>query len=365
VEGSRPPEPYDLRPTTYDLQPLQMKKVLETLLSGVSLGEDEAAEAMGVIMDGGATPAQVGAFLTALRLRGETVAEIAGFARAMRARSLPVPTTRHATLVDTCGTGGDAIKTFNISTAAAFVVAGAGAGVAKHGNRSVTSKCGSADVLEALGARLDLSPEAVGAGIDAVGVGFLFARSHHPAMKYAAPVRAELGFRTVFNLLGPLTNPAGARRQVIGVYDPALCEPVADVLARLGAEHVLVVHGAGGLDEVSTWGETVVAERRGSLGEVYRLTPAKLGLPEASPEAVAAGETPEENATLLRAVLDGSDRGPRRDILLANAAAALYVAHLADDPARNGVARAAEIIDSGAAVAKLDAFIAYTREAGH
>jgi anthranilate phosphoribosyltransferase len=336
-----------------------MQPTLQRLLSGAHLSADEAALAMTAVMDGAATPAQIAGLLTALRMKGETVDEITGFARVMREKAVRV-TTKRTPLVDTCGTGGDALKTFNISTTAAFVVAGAGVGVAKHGNRSVTSKCGSADVLEALGVRLDLSPEAVGRCIDAVGIGFLFARSHHPAMKHAAPVRAELGFRTVFNALGPLTNPAGATRQLIGVYDAALCEPLARALGNLGAEHVLVVHGGPGLDEVATFGETTVAEFRGGEVRAYALTARDLGLEEADPASLAPGEDTAASADLLRTVLDGA-QGPRRDIVLANAGAALYVAGVAET-LREGMAQAARAIDSGEARKRLDALIACTRD---
>lgn len=318
------------------------------------LSEAEAEAAMGKVMAGEATPAQLGALLTALRLKGESVEELTGFARGMRAHSLKVTTTRRP-LVDTCGTGGAARKTFNVSTTAAFVAAAAGVAIAKHGNRAATSKFGSADVLEALGARLDLSPESVGRCIDEVGIGFLFARSHHPAMKHAAPVRAELGFRTIFNALGPLTNPAGATRQVLGVYDGALCEPLATVLLRLGAEHVLVVHGKAGLDELSTFGETLVAEGRDGTVTTYTLTPADLGLSETTPEALAPHDDP---AATVRAILAG-EPGPRREIVLANAGAALYVAGSAES-LRAGIALAAQAIDSGAARTKLEQFVEFT-----
>ncbi|MES2461944.1 MAG: anthranilate phosphoribosyltransferase [Armatimonadota bacterium] len=336
-----------------------MKNALLKLTSGQTLDREEAAQAMTVIMDGDATPAQIGALLAALRVKGETVEEITGFARVMRERSLRVHTNRRP-LIDTCGTGGDTVKTFNISTAAAFVAAAAGAGVAKHGNRSVTSKCGSADVLETLGVCLDLSPEAVGRCIDTVGIGFLFARNHHPAMKYAAGPRAELGVRTVFNALGPLTNPARASRQVIGVYDSALCAPLAEVLGNLGSEHVLVVHGKAGLDEIATFGETLVAEYRNGTLRTFTLTPEMLGLSEATPADVAAGCDSAENAAFLRAVLSGEDRGPRRDIVLANASAALFVAGIVET-LPDGVQKAAETIDSGAAAATLDALISCTQ----
>lgn len=335
-----------------------MKDYLNRLIGGAHLTEAEAVAAMTTIMDGAATPSQIAALLTALRMKGETVDEITGFARVMRDKSLRVPTTRRP-LVDTCGTGGDTVKTFNISTAAAFVASAAGVAVAKHGNRSVTSKCGSADVLETLGVRLDLEPEAVGQCVDEVGIGFLFARNHHPAMKHAAPVRAEMGVRTVFNALGPLTNPAGATRQVVGVYNGALCERLARVLSNLGAEHVLVVHGEAGLDEIATFGPTTVAEARNGEVRTYTLTAADLGLPECNAADVAAGCDPTENAAYLLAILDGTDTGPRRDIVLANAAAALYVAGLVDS-LRQGVAAAREILTSGAARDRVDALRSFT-----
>lgn len=334
------------------------EQTLQTLIEGRHLSEAQAANAMTRIMDGAATPAQIGALLTALRMKGETVDEITGFARVMRARSVQVPTTRQP-LVDTCGTGGDACNTFNISTTAAFVVAAANVAVAKHGNRAASSKCGSADVLEALGVRLDLTPETVGRAIDEVGIGFMFARNHHPAMKHAAGPRAELGIRTVFNALGPLTNPAGTTRQLIGVYDPALCPLLAQVLANLGSERVMIVHGSAGLDEIATFGETTVTELRDGNLETYTLTPESLGLPAADLADLAPGRDPAESAAILLTVLDG-ERGPRRDIVLANAAAALFVAGVADD-LRDGIRRAESLIDSGAARQKVDALIAFTQ----
>jgi anthranilate phosphoribosyltransferase len=337
-----------------------IQSTLQKLIERRHLTEDEAIEMMTRIMDGEATPSQIAGLLTALRMKGEIVDEFTGFARVMRARSVHVPTTRRP-LVDTCGTGGDLCKTFNISTAAAFVVAAAGVGVAKHGNRSVTSKCGSADVLEALGIRLDLNPAQVGRAIDEVGIGFLFARAHHPAMKQVAGPRQELGIRTVFNALGPLTNPAGARRQLIGVYDPDLCPLLARVLGNLGSEHVLVVHGADGLDEISTLGETTVTELKNGALRTYALTPEALGLATAAPSDIGAGATPDENAALLLAVLEGQP-GPRRDIVLANAAAALLVAGVAETLTA-GVARAGSLIDDGSARAKLEALRRFTQEA--
>lgn len=331
-----------------------VKEILAAVIRGRSLTEVEAEAAMGLIMSGAATPAQLAAFLTALRLKGETVEELTGFARGMRAQSVKVHTSR-TPLVDTCGTGGAALKTFNVSTTAAFVAAGAGLAIAKHGNRAVTSKFGSADALEALGVRLDLSPERVGESLDAVGIGFLFARSHHPAMRHAGPIRAELGFRTFFNALGPLTNPAGATRQVLGVYDAALCEPLAQVLLRLGAEHVLIVHGEAGLDEIATFGTTRIAEGKNGTVTVSTLTAADLGLSETTPEAVAPSESPAET---IRAVLAGQP-GPHRELVLANAGAALYVGGAAAS-LKDGIALAATVIDSGAAMDKLEQFVEFT-----
>ena len=339
-----------------------MKTALEKLIAGIPLSEADAARAMTALTDGTATPAQTGALLALLRAKGETVAEITGFARVLREKAVRVETARRP-LLDTCGTGGDAVKTFNISTGAAFVAAACGVAVAKHGNRAVTSRCGSADVLESLGVRLDLTPGAVGRCVDAVGIGFLFARAHHPAMRHAAPVRAELGFRTVFNALGPLTNPAGATRQTIGVYDAALCEPLAHVLGNLGAEHALVVHGGPGLDEIATWGETFVAEWQNGAVRTYTLTPRDLDLPEADPADLLPGADAAESATILRRVLDGSDSGARAAIVAANAGAALYVAGVATTMA-GGVALARETLRSGTAAAKLDELIAWTHNEG-
>lgn len=335
-----------------------MKNKLEHVIRGGHLTEAQAAEAMNAIMDGDATGAQIGALLASLRMKGETIEEITGFARVMRERAVSVPTTR-TPLLDTCGTGGDTVKTFNVSTAAAFVAAAAGAFVAKHGNRSVTSRCGSADVLEALGVRLDLTPDAVGRCVDTVGIGFLFARSHHPAMKHAAGARSEMGIRTVFNALGPLTNPAGATRQVVGVYDAALCPVLARVLLNLGAQHVLVVHGQVGLDEIATFGVTTIAEGKNGAVETYEITPATLGLPESQPADVAPADDAAGNAQLLLGVLSGADTGPRRAIVQANAGAALYVTGLAPS-LKAGAAQAGAILESGAARAKVDELRALT-----
>jgi len=323
------------------------------------LSEGEAADVMRGIMTGEASPAQIGAFLASLRMKGETVDEVTGMARVMREHALRVETD--GIVVDTCGTGGDASGTFNVSTAAAFVVAGAGAKVAKHGNRAMSSGCGSADVLEALGARIDLDPGQVAQCLERTGIGFMFAQVFHPAMKYVAPARREIGIRTVFNILGPLTNPAGARYQLLGVARAELAPMIAAVLARLGTHHALVVHGDGGLDELSLTGESHVHEvKDGDIREYY-VSPEELGLSRAPLEAVKGG-TPEENAARLRAVL-GGERGPVRDIVALNAAAALVAADMAPE-LEPGVRMAEAAIDSGAAKSKLEAFVAVSRTFG-
>ncbi len=320
------------------------------------LTEDEAAGCMEELMTGGATPAQFAAFVTALRMKGETVDEIAGMARVMREKSSRIEID--GPLLDTCGTGGDASGSFNVSTCAAFVAAGAGARVAKHGNRAMTSKSGSADVLEALGAKIDLTPEQVKACIERAGIGFMFAQSFHPAMKHVAPARREIGIRTVFNLLGPLTNPAGARRQVLGVPRPELVETLAAVLQRLGAEHALVVHGDDGFDELSICGPSTIAEVTPAGIRTYQVTPEDAGL-AAHEVGDLRGGTAEQNAAEMRLVLDGAP-GALRDFVLINAAAALVAWGAATDLAA-GAQLAAQSIDSGAALRKLDAFVAATQ----
>jgi len=323
---------------------------------GRSLSEAEAAAVMEEIMSGEATPAQLGAFLVALRLKGETVEEIAGMARVMRDKALRVP-FEGTPLLDTCGTGGDGMGTFNVSTAAAFVAAGAGAVVAKHGNRAMTSHCGSADVLEALGAKIDLPPEGVAHCLREVGVGFMFAPVFHPAMRFAAGPRREIGVRSVFNILGPLTNPAGAKAQVLGVADAAIGEKMIQVLGRLGCRHALVVHGEDGLDEMSLGSSTLVYELKEGNIRSYKVTPEEVGLRQAGGQAVKGG-SPEENAAAMRAVF-GGEQGPLRDIVLLNSAAALAAGDKAATLA-DGVPLAAQAIDSGAAGEKLERFIEVT-----
>jgi len=333
---------------------------LRDVVDGRSLSEDRAYAVMSQIMDGEATPAQIGGLLAAMRAKRETIDEIVGFARAMREHSVRVETHRRP-LVDTCGTGGDGKGTFNVSTTAAFVVAGAGVAVAKHGNRAASSRCGSADVLEALGVNLDLTAAQVGACIDEVGIGFLFAQRHHPAMKHAAQPRRELGIRTVFNVLGPLTNPACAAHQVLGVFDAGLCPMLAEALGRLGSTEAMVVHGEDGLDEISVCARTCVSHLVRGRVQTQALDARDL-LPGASPpdpQALRGGESPAENAAILRAVLAG-ESGPRRDIVLLNAAAALVTAGAADGW-QGALALAGASIDSGAAARTLDDLITTTR----
>jgi anthranilate phosphoribosyltransferase len=326
------------------------------LVGGGDLTRAEMVELMGEVADGGATPAQVGAFLAALRLKGETVDEIAGAAQVMRERADRIRVDREV-FVDTCGTGGDGRNTFNISTTAAFAVAGAGVAVAKHGNRSVSSKCGSADVLAALGVDVDAPKDRVERCIAEVGIGFLFAPRLHPAFKAVAGIRRELAIRTVFNLLGPLANPAGARHQVMGVYEPRWVPVIGGVLAALGAVHALVVHGDG-LDEIAVSGTTEVAEVRGGQVRTFTLVPEDLGVGRWPSDALAGGDA-AHNARITLDVLSGQ-RGAPRDAVLANAAAGLLVAGAAPD-LRAGVRMAADAVDRGAAREKLDLLVAASR----
>ena len=332
-----------------------MQAAIARLLDGHDLTREEAREAMNTIMSGQATPAQIGGFLVALRLKGETADEIAGCAEAMRAHVLAVRPKRED-LVDTAGTGGDGGRTFNISTAAALVAAAAGAGVAKHGNRAVSSNSGSADVLEALGFNLELPADRIAESIDTLGFGFLFAPTHHPAMKHAAPVRKELAARTVFNVLGPLTNPAGARAQVVGVYSPDLVKTLAEVLASLGARRAFVVHGAGGIDELSPAGPNLVCEVVDGGVREREIDPLELGIERCAPEALRGG-SPEENAAAIREVFAGGNGG-RRDAILLNAAGAIAAGGHAED-LREGLELARRTVASGAAAERLEALIAF------
>ncbi|MEN6429415.1 MAG: anthranilate phosphoribosyltransferase [Coriobacteriales bacterium] len=329
---------------------------------GGSLDEDEAERVMGIVMDGEATPSQISALIVGLRMKGETVDEIAGFARAMRDRATPVRPGRSG-CIDTCGTGGDGLHTFNISTAAAFVVAGAGVPVAKHGNRAVSSGAGSADVLEALGVDITLPPADVARCIDECGVGFLFAQSLHASMRHAGPTRTEIGIRTVFNILGPLTNPAGAKRQLLGVYDTRLTRVLAEVSGRLGSERTLVVNGHPGMDEVSVSGPTTVADYDAETGEVrqYTIVPEEVGIPRSALADIAGGNA-AENAALVRSVLAG-ERSARRDVVVLNAAVALVAAGVAHDLAE-GVVQARESVDSGRAAEALDRLVALSSRLG-
>ncbi len=335
-----------------------MKQTIEKVVNHYPLSEVEAEEAMGQIMEGEATPAQIAALITALRLKGETVEEIAGFARAMRAKVSRIAPRCHQ-MVDTCGTGGDQRFTFNISTTAAFVVAGAGLAVAKHGNRSVSSRCGSADVLEALGVNVAVTPAEVERCLEETGIGFLFAPVFHAAMKHAVGPRREIGIRTVFNLLGPLTNPAGAQIQLLGVYDPNLTGVIACVLRKLGACRAMIVHGSDGLDEITHTGQTRISELNGDQIKTYYLEPSDLGLRQGCLEEILGGDA-EANARITRDVLNGVP-GPCRDVVLMNAAAALVVGGKVDT-IRDGVQLAAEIIDSGAAMAKLERLVSFTSQ---
>jgi anthranilate phosphoribosyltransferase len=336
-----------------------IQAVISKLLDGTQLARAEARAVMDEIMRGEATPAQIGGFLIALRAKGETTDEITGCAEAMRDHVLAVRPSRDD-LVDTAGTGGDGAHTINISTAAALVAAAAGAAVAKHGNRAVSSACGSADVLEALGFTLELEPQRIAKSIDELGFGFLFAPSHHPAMRHAAAVRKELATRTVFNVLGPLTNPAGARAQVVGVYSPELVRTIAEVLARLGARRAYVVHGGGGIDELSPVGPNLVAEVVDGKVLERRLDPeAELGIARCSVDELRGG-SPAENAEAIRQVFAGKNGG-RRDAILLNAAGAIAAGgHAAD--LREGLEVARRAIDSGAAGERLELLIAFSRE---
>jgi anthranilate phosphoribosyltransferase len=331
---------------------------IAAVAEGRSLTRDEAREVMGVVMRGEATPAQIGGLLVGLRAKGETVDEITGFAEAMREHVLPVRPTR-APLVDVVGTGGDGARTFNLSTAAAIVAAAGGAAVAKHGNRAASSACGSADVLEELGLALELPPERIAASIDDHGFGFMFARVHHPAMRHAAPVRQELGTRTVFNVLGPLANPAGARDGVFGVYSAELARTYAEALAGLGARRAIVVHGSGAIDELSPAGPNLVVEVVDGDIRESAIDPRDVGIAPCDPGELRGG-TPPENAAAIRRVLEG-EPGARRDAVVLNAAGALVAAGVADDLA-DGVVLAARALDTGEAGATLEELVGFSQE---
>jgi anthranilate phosphoribosyltransferase len=340
---------------------MQIQQAIKKLIDKISISSQEMQEIMRIIMSGGATDAQIAGFLIALRCKGETVEEIAAAVEVMRDLATRVPVTG-AHVVDTCGTGGDGANTFNISTSAAFVVAAAGGQVAKHGNRSVSSRCGSADVLEAAGVILDLTPEQVAQCVHETGVGFLFAPKHHGAMKHTITVRKELGVRTLFNLLGPLANPASAPNQLIGVFAKEWVEPLAQVLKKLGSQHVLVVHAEDGLDEISIASETYVAELKDGSVATYSISPEEFGLQRATLTELAA-ESAENSLTMIKSVLSNRS-GAALDIVLLNAGAAIYAANLTGSFI-DGIQRAREVIASGAALTKLDALIQTSNKLSH
>ncbi|MDP2211040.1 MAG: anthranilate phosphoribosyltransferase [Candidatus Aquicultor sp.] len=335
-------------------------QAIKAVIDRVDLTRDESEQVMEVMMSGEATPAQIASFITALRMKGETVDEISGFAKVMRDKASRIQ-PKVVEIVDTCGTGGDQRNTFNISTTVAFVVAGAGIPVAKHGNRSVSSKSGSADVLEALGIRIDLAPAEVEKAIEDIGIGFMFAPNFHSAMKHALGPRREIGVRTVFNILGPLTNPAGATAQVLGVYDPDLTEVMAHVLGNLGIKHALVVHGHDGLDELSNTGESKISELKDGAVTTYTVIPEECGLKRTSIDMLKGGSA-EDNAKITLEVLSGA-KSPKRDIVLMNAAAALIACDKAEG-FQDGVKAAAASIDSGNALAKLEALREFSQRVG-
>lgn len=344
---------------------MQFKQALQSLINRTDFTHEQMLSVMRQVMGGELTPVQIAGLLIGLRMKGETVDEIAAAAEVMRELAIKVSVKDNAHLIDTCGTGGDGIQTFNVSTVGAFVAAAAGAKVAKHGGRSVSSTCGSADVLEALGVNVNLMPEQVAKCVDEIGIGFMFAPNHHSAMKHAAPVRRELGVRTMFNLLGPLTNPAGAKRQVMGVFDRDLTGKLARVLQRLGSEHVLVVHGADGMDEISFTGDTYVAELKNGQVKEYVVNPQQFGLPLHDVKSIQV-QSAEESKTIILDVLAGrkenEKQGAARDIVLLNAGAAIYVAGLVANM-QEGIKRASQVIDSGAAKSKLEQLIALSQKA--
>jgi len=331
----------------------EFKALIGKVATGAALTRDEAAHAFDRMMSGEATPSQMGGLLMALRIRGETVDEITGAVTTMRSKMLPVQAPDGA--IDIVGTGGDASGSYNISTCAAFIVAGCGVPVAKHGNRALSSRSGAADVLAALGVRIDLTPEEISRCVNEAGIGFMFAPAHHPAMKHVGPTRVELGTRTIFNLLGPLSNPAGVKRQMVGVFSRQWVEPLAHVLKNLGSERALVVHGSDGLDEITTAGPTTIASLENRTVRLFELTPEEVGLTRARPEDLRGGDA-QANAEALAAVLKG-EKGPYRDVAMINAAAGLIVANKAAD-FREGLALAKRSIDSGEAEGALQRLIA-------
>jgi anthranilate phosphoribosyltransferase len=344
-----------------------IQRAITKVVDGMDLSEEEMSQVMDEMTEGNATPAQIGAFITGLRMKGETVAEISAAAKVMRSKSVKIPVgasnvsldrdeinVDEETIVDTCGTGGDGTQTFNVSTTTAFVVAGAGLKVAKHGNRSVSSKCGSADVVEALGVSLDLTPEQVGRCIDEVGIGFLYAPLLHGAMRHVIGPRREIGLRTIFNVLGPLTNPAGATVQVLGVYREDLTDTIANVLGKLGCKSAIVAYGKGSYDEISITGPSQISRLIDGNVHTSTISPEDLGMKRAKPEDIRGGDA-TTNADIVKSVL-GGEKSPRRDMVVLNASAALVAAGVADS-LENGVALASESIDSGRAIGKLNALV--------
>ena len=338
---------------------MTVSQTLEALLNKQDLSHEAMLATMSQVMAGELTPAQVAGFIIALRAKGETVTEISAAAMVMRGLSTKVTITDTAHLVDTCGTGGDGIQTFNVSTVSAFIAAAAGAKVAKHGGRSISSTCGSADVLEVLGVNVNLTPEQVASCVNTIGIGFMFAPNHHSAMKHAAPVRRELGVRTLFNLLGPLTNPANAKNQVMGVFERSLTTKLAQVLQMLGSKHVMVVHGADGMDEISFTGDTFVAELKDGVVREYVLNPTQFGMPLHALADIQVKDATASKAMILK-VLNG-EKGAARDIVLLNAGAAIYVAGLASS-LQAGITQAASVIDTGMALTKLNDLITLSHQ---
>lgn len=343
-------------------EPVDIQRVIQSVVDGNELSHEEATSAMDAIMTGTVTDAQIGALVTAMRMKGETVSEIAGFAQAMRDHALRVEIDADdRPLLDTCGTGGDHSNSFNISTTATFVIAAAGVRIAKHGNRAATSLCGSADLLEALGVVVELSPAQVAESVERTGIGFMYAPAFHPAMRFVGPARKQMGIRTIFNILGPLTNPAGAKHQLIGVGHSGIAAKMADALRQLGSRHVVLVHSDEGLDEVGVVGASDVTEfRSGDDGiESYTVTPEDFGLERGSPDDLRGG-TAVENVAITRSILEGEE-GPRRSVTLMNAGAGIYAADAAAT-LEEGVRIAAQVIDSGQAIAKLEELVAVTND---
>jgi anthranilate phosphoribosyltransferase len=334
-----------------------IKEAIKKVVDNIDLTREEASAVMGEIMTGEATPSQIACIITALRIKGETAEEITGFASRMRENAVQIH-VKAENLVDTCGTGGDVSGTFNISTISAIVAAAAGAKVAKHGNRSVSSRCGSADILEAMGVKIDLPPDRVAKCIEEVGMGFIFAQNFHPAMKYAAPSRKEIGIRTIFNILGPLTNPAGAKNQLLGVFSPKITELMTMVLQNLGSREVMVVHGMDGLDEISVAGKTKVSHLKEGMIKNYTVEPKNFRMKRYAKEELLGG-TINENIKITSEVLKGEEKGAKRDIVLLNTAAALVVGQISRDM-NTGIELAKEAIDSGKALKKLEELIKFT-----